>query len=40
MITLSNLWKTSFESKKKTTCGKQCKLPLGHEFIKRTRQAI
>lgn len=32
-----NLWKTSLEGKKKTTCGKQCQRPLGHEFIKRTR---
>lgn len=33
MITLSNLWKTSFESKKKTTCGKQHQLPENHKFM-------
>ena len=35
-----NLWKTSLESEKKTTCGKQRKLPLNHEFIRGTRRAI
>ena len=37
---LGNLWKTSLESEKKRTRGKQLKLPLGHEFIRMTRRAI
>ena len=35
-----NLWKNTLESEKKMTCGKQCQLPLNHEFIRRTRRAI